>query len=283
MTAMLLMGHKDVQTIRSALSFPQDFLSVPTTHPLWKRRERIVKPDKLRQSVEGDAASQWLRIHQDLPQFDSEFQEVLLSTEDREIAEASAQVDFSQRYIPDWLKRSPTTPDSDDPPIAPIEWAAARLAERHRLPWIAVTNLKLYILTQDPSWLHIDFASALVSDDSVHGGLSFAVNGIDEFTTKGDWDRVWDRYIDPQLERLWEQRGMNPKGSHGPDIETLRERMPLYALVVADGMSVDSAVAHLVKENSGDWAHLDISSFRRTLRDIDAVLEPVETAISMES
>ena len=119
--------------------------------------------------------------------------------------------------------------------VPPLDRAAARLVERHRLPPRIMTNLKLYILTQDTSWLRLaEFTDALREDDPPHPGFSVTVRGLDEFVTKADWDRLWERIVRRRQDDLWAQKGMRPRGRRTGGIERLREGIPLYRMVVVD-------------------------------------------------
>ncbi|MSQ40944.1 MAG: hypothetical protein EXR55_04675 [Dehalococcoidia bacterium] len=44
-------------------------------------------------------------------------------------------------------------PDLYANPAVPMDWAAGRLVERHRLPWHVAAPLTFYVLSRDPDWI----------------------------------------------------------------------------------------------------------------------------------
>ena len=56
--------------------------------------------------------------------------------------------------------------------------------------------------------------------------FNVTVEGIDEFTTREDWNRIWRDRVRSQQALFWEQRGQRPQGRKGPDLERLKQALP---------------------------------------------------------
>lgn len=267
----------DVETVRTALGLPQKVLEVGEETQAWQDLKGWVKrgwlrPERLRYVVEGDVGGRWLSVHTkaaaggDVGEEEAETTKHLF-----ESAVAASQVDFSSADV-DWLRRAPSAPDWYCHPLAPIDWAAGRLVERHRLPWRATTSLKFYILTRNPEWLtglshlHVEVQYADSSQDPE--AFSVTVKRIDEFFTKADWDSIWKGWIRPRQKDIWTLRGTAPQGKHGPDLERLRQGLPFYGQVL-ETQSFAKALCQYTGE-------LDQETLRRRYQDIYDLLKPAE-------
>ena len=56
--------------------------------------------------------------------------------------------------------------------------------------------------------------------------FAVVVEGIDEFTTREDWNRIWRDRVRSQQALFWEQRGQRPQGRKGPGLERLKQALP---------------------------------------------------------
>ena len=163
----------------------------------------------------------------------------------------------------------------------PLERAAARLVERHRLPWFVVPSIEIFVLTSEKSWLEgQEFALSLLDlgdcAPTVHGGFTLSLSGLDEFITKGDWEKLWESQVQPRQDLLWSSRGLRPQGRMTPDIERLRGAIPLYRLVTLEGLSAEQALGTLEEreENGNTWGQMDYSKANGLVRELRLLLLP---------
>ena len=79
-------------------------------------------------------------------------------------------------------------------------------------------------------------------DPTTHSA-SVLVQGIDEYTTKSDWNRIWKQHIEPVQNELWEKRGQRPRGQQARSLERLRNGLLLYEkfLVLGSMVQVQSS------------------------------------------
>jgi hypothetical protein len=82
----------------------------------------------------------------------------------------------------------------------PVDWAAGRLVERYHLPWHTALPVVFYILSENRGFLEsleplevdISYETVPLVDSST---LTVTIEKVDEFVSKKDWDRVWERII----------------------------------------------------------------------------------------
>ena len=173
-----------------------------------------------------------------------------------------------------------------------MNWAAARLVERYRLPWRLVPRLQSYILTQDKSRLEsIDFVFSLVLEGDIellyYPGFSLTLYGLDDFVTQEEWDRIWEKVVKPRQQDLSSQRGRvasqrRPQGRNAVDLNRLKNGVSLYRKTVQGErrISVEKALSQLAEEGNLDDSNLEMdqATARRLVTDLKAVLEPVDPA-----
>jgi hypothetical protein len=107
--------------------------------------------------------------------------------------------------------------------------------------------------------------------------VAVVVEGIDEFTTREDWDRIWRDWVRPQQALFWEQRVQRPQGRKGPDLERLKQALPLYEAWIdtegAGNQSMEAALENL--QNKGTtWDNAEMETARSVIRDLDDLLRP---------
>ena len=107
--------------------------------------------------------------------------------------------------------------------------------------------------------------------------FALVVEGIDEFTTADDWNRIWQDRVKPQQQSFWEARGQRPQGRRGPDLERLRNALPLYKAWLSTGVhghrSVGAALDHLQRKGTA-WEDKDIGTARRVVNTLDDLFQP---------
>ena len=132
--------------------------------------------------------------------------------------------------------------------------------------------LTLYLLTLDPT--HITglepVQATIRSDGEAHGdpeAFTVVVEGLDEYVTKADWDRVWRDRVKPVQDSLWEGRGMRPQGKRSVGLKRLERSISAYGEMVRDGLSEQ----RMITRSDG---RRDQELIRRDLQDLRRLLEP---------
>ena len=293
--AALLPGNphfrRDVNAVRRVLAIPAGQVrSSPGDSVLSELADSeglILKGDCLSLTADRELARRWMRQHlnafdgRDPDQFADGLTEAALAA-----ARDSAAEDLSAITDPDWLQTIPAR-HTNCPwhEGLPLHRAAARLLERHRLPEHLCYWVMIYILTarkKDICNLKATKVSVIHGPGEVRVAqpehtFAVVVEGIDEFTTLEDWDRIWRDRVRPQQELFWEQRGQRPQGRNGPDLERLKRALPLYEAWIdtegAGNRSVEAALETIrSKETTLDDA--DIETARRVIRDLEHLLRP---------
>jgi len=101
---------------------------------------------------------------------------------------------------------------------------------------------------------------------------SILVKGIDEYTTKADWDQIWKQHIEPVREEFWEERGQGHRGQQAPSLKRLRKGLPLFERFLKLG-SIEQAL-EAFQQVAMAQADLDIKTARRVIKDLQDLLGP---------
>jgi hypothetical protein len=268
--------YSDVEEIRRALGIPDDHIHVKkTSHrspPLGH-----LDPSRLIRLEEGELASRWMWVHRQahlgLPI--SMGDDGTLPEEMWESAKANCRVPLDRIDVPEWLRRPPAGPEPYSENGAPFDRAIGRLMERYGLPWHLSSPLSFYVLTRDldritdMEWMPVSVtyeeSSALRDPDA----FSLHIFGLDEFVTKEDWDRVWNRYVRPRQELLWEERGSRPRTVRGFSLKVLRQFLPSYGRKVNLGFTIRQLHAETLMEK-------DQETIRRSMRILEKLLAPLD-------
>lgn len=186
-----------------------------------------------------------------------------------ESAITCAGIDLISPNVPDWLIRPPK---HDNTPISPIDQAAARMIERHRLPRHITPALTYYLLTLNKAWVkdlelvevEIDYSS---EQSDYPGDFNIRLKGIDEFISAADWSHIWKVYIEPRQRQLWEQRGMKPQGRRTVEMDRLKKMMPLYNKIIRKELTMQQVF-------SSTFNFSDQETIRRRINDLKKLLSP---------
>lgn len=277
--------EQDAAAIRSLLRIPPDQIRAVNGSPEWNALAPMVKPGAVRIVLEGNLAGWWLEAHAaavagrpilDLVEL---LPRPLLASA---VMAADAKLDASE--APRWLRRRPQGPAPYDGLGTPLEWAVGRLVERHRVPWRWAVAMSFYVLTLNPDafaelrWPEVEVAPQDVA--ALRGTFTVTVRGLDEFTPEEHWNTIWRDYVRPRQERLWYQRGRKPSGRRLTDTDRLKAAIPLFRAVVSGQIArrqlggrpskaLTDALMDLLPERN-------LESIRRTIRDLDHLLEPRE-------
>ena len=108
----------------------------------------------------------------------------------------------------------------------------------------------------------------------IHQALTISVDGVDEFTNKQEWDRVWRCVIAPLQKRRLEERGHGPKGRRSPSLSRLLEAMAVYRSSLNEE-SIKGALNKLQSEGT-PGGEMEVETARRLVRDLRILLKPKE-------
>jgi len=267
--------RQDVILIRSVLGIPNNHVKATKNDTSWKEISALVQPQSIRRVLESNMAGEWHYIHCQavLHNTINPTDSGILPSPFVKSAISSSRVNFKASTIPSWLQKPPSGPAPYDSNSAPVDWAAGRLVERHRLPWQAALPLVFYIITQNASFLKkiesLDIAIKYGNAPSDNEAFTVVINNLDEFVSKKDWNRVWDRMIKPRQSRIWETRGTKPQGRRSVDISRLNEALPWYCKVVEEQKTIPDILA------DPSTGNLDQETIRRVLSDLSKLLKPI--------
>ncbi len=176
----------------------------------------------------------------------------------------------------DWLQIEP--PDHSDclwDRHLPLHLAAALLLERHRLPVLMIhilTNSRSDLLGLESEQV-VTFKDAReFRIDPPKHGISVLIQGVDEYTTNADRDRVWKEQIEPVLEEFRGERGKRPRGKQAPSLERLRDGLPLCERYL-ELSSIELALQEFQNADLPQ-GNLEDETARRIIRDLRGLLEP---------
>mgnify|MGYP006997590221 FL=1 len=283
--------RRDVNAVRRVLAIPAGQVRSSPEDSVWSKLAEseglILKGDSLSRTADRVLARRWMRQHlnafdgRDPDQFADGLTEAALAA-----ARDSAAEDLSAITDPDWLQTIPARHTSCPwHEGLPLHRAAARLLERHRLPEHLCYWVMIYILTarkEDICNLKATKVSVIHGPGEVRVAqpehtFAVVVEGIDEFTTREDWNRIWRDRVRPQQALFWEQRGQRPQGRRGPDLERLKQALPLYEAWIdtegAGNRSVEAAL-ETIRSKGTTWDDADMETARRVIRDLDDLLQP---------
>ena len=283
--------RRDVNAVRRVLAIPAGQVRSSPEDSVWSKLTEseglILEGDFLSRTADKVLARRWMSQHQNAfddrgpDQFADGLTEAALAS-----AQESAAEDLSAITDPDWLQTIPARHTSCPwHEGLPLHHAAARLLERHRLPEHLCYWVMIYILTareEDICDLNATKVSVIHGPGEVRvaqpeHAVAVVVEGIDEFTTREDWDRIWRDPIKPQQELFWEKRGQRPQGRRGLGLERLKQALLLYEAWIdtegAGNRSVEAALKNL--QNKGTiWDNADMETARRAIKDLDDLLRP---------
>jgi hypothetical protein len=196
---------------------------------------------------------------------------------------AKIMLDFGQTTLTDWIKKDPIIPNTYAKYFqlnVPLDRCVARLIERYRLPWLSVSNLRLFILTHNSKYLEMFPVDVIMEPIEASIGMAYriTVDWIDEYTTEKQWREIWEKAVVPRLENLWEERGEFPQ-SKRIELESLNEQwvIELYKLIHEHpGLGVDAALEELSKRGGPVRTDIDRTTAFRSIKRLKTLMQPVD-------
>lgn len=276
----------DVAAVRELIQIPDDELRVST--PRGYRQVFRSGTAEAHQLAETQVVLGWLQLHDDTcrgtplesdpgnPSTGRASLADLLSSDARASAIAAAGLDFSRADTPKWLG----VPTAEDRGAAshrtPFEHAVRALIARHRLPAHTFVPVISYVLTRDPIWLRelsplsvrvTEVGEELECPDSI----GVEIEGIDEFTTRTEWDHIWEMRIAPRQHERWLERGTMPSGRRSPELEPLARALTVYRTMTT-GVSFARAVEKFAEEPEP----VETEAIRKSVAHLKRLLAPVD-------
>lgn len=275
---------KEVSQARTALGIPEGEISMELEGPRWEtylaglegeQPQDILKmdPERRKGVALSDLVGAFLFAHERAYLEAPERPEVL-PDDLYELAAYSATAFMGDREIPDWLR----------PRIgevlrraSPIRRAVCGLLERHRLPQHAWVPVELFLLTEDTRHLmHFQELEIRLrpSSGAVENKNAFDVliKGVDEFTTKTEWERIWDIKVKPEIDRIWSLRGQKPSGNRALTKRRVERYFDFWCDRKVRGWDFDTAY----KKTSLDLDDALPKTVREADREIDIAFSPVD-------
>ncbi len=135
-----------------------------------------------------------------------------------------------------------------------------------------LTDSRNELLALEPEQVVIFKDEGETRIDPPKHAISLLVQGIDEYTTKADWDRIWKERVEPVQEEFWAERGQRPRGQQAPSLKRLRDGLPLYERYLELG-SIELALEEFQNADLSQ-GNLEDETARRIITDLKALLEP---------
>ena len=280
--------EEDAVTVRGALDIQGGQMYSLPSDPLYENM--LPWKDGLKVPIEVAAgrelATQWIRQHRRAhkhlkpDQLSPDLSPSLICE-----ARRCARLDLSKIEIPEWLRKEPL-PDNNctwtSDTSYPLHRAVSRLLERHRLPHHICGSVEIYILTArseeltELNALKIDVVQTPEKRPGsiMHQPMTIVAKGVDEFTNKQEWDRVWRSVIVPLQKRLLEERGHGPQGRRAPSLSRLLEAMAVYRSSLNEE-SIKGVLNKLQSEGA-PGGEMEVETARRLVRDLRILLKPKE-------
>jgi hypothetical protein len=204
------------------------------------------------------------------------------------IDSARTKLTFDNHAPLSWLEKKPDVPSRYAGPFnlaLPIDRCVATLIERYQLPWCCDSSLRFFILTEDGKYLGRIFPLDVTVESieaPIGAAFRIAVDSIDEYLTKQQWDEVFDRYIKPRQGLYWEERG---ELAHGKQMELKSLTKPwvtkLFRLIVEQRMAgrrmgVDRAIEQLSRNGKLSLSEesVDRTVAYRLVKNLDILCKP---------
>jgi hypothetical protein len=285
---------EDVCTIRKNLLLPPDHMKISTKDEqvnelkhsmLFENIQEPHRTELAKRTVEGNLAGWWLQAHRMVAS--SSKDAVLLSDIKKMIpvelyrsAVNSAAINLALPDVPEWLHRQPVKSKPNAIIISPIDWATMKILKRYKLPDHIKGNIPVYVLTQDKYRITgLEPLNIKIGSDGDGGNCTdedafdISLQGIDEFVTEADWNRIWHQYVTPLQQRLLQDRGMDPQGRRSIDLSRLERLLPAYQEMVKSKLEINDMICKL-----GNISPVQKLGFFHSISDLDQ--ETIRRAIS---
>lgn len=181
---------------------------------------------------------------------------------------------------PEWLSKQPNVPERHAKWFdlrVPLIRCIAVLIQDYQLPWLCSLNLQRYILTQNEAYLVfiLPFDITIDSVSEPVEAFTIEIDWIDEYTTKQQWDEIYNNYIRPRQDSYWEQRGDLPH-SKQIELEGLLEPwfIQLYTYMKENGISADRALNELSQNQELGYGVVEPGTINRRTKRLDAICLP---------
>ena len=138
------------------------------------------------------------------------------------------------------------------------------------LPWRIAPNILAFLLTSSGEYITgLEPLDIKVQKDTEKDpdAFSIEVKGVDEYTSKKEWDKVWKDKVEPLQRNLFGLRGILPNGRKFPRVGRLSKGLGIYQEVVIKGVPISDVI---------NWGHTEweLEAARRVIQDIRHFIEP---------
>lgn len=156
------------------------------------------------------------------------------------------------------------------------------------LPLIEFNLLEIYIVYPIDPLLHLSIMGApfvYIRPDPTVGlpYMKVEVYGISMWTTKKDWERVWDNKVNKEVREMKVQHreitGESAPGRKGMSLESLYNRMERwsewYRLSEVEDLGPTKALVKWEEEHSDERGKFDQSTVTHAIKDFKEIITPV--------
>ena len=274
----------EVKQARSAFGIPENEISIDLEGPRWDHfisgledegaRDLLAMAPDLRTRVGASQLVGAFLLAHDSAYKEEAYRPDQLPEDLYDLAVKSAAAHMDGRNIPEWLRPKQKGMLRS---ASPIRRAISTLLHRHRLPGHAWQEIELFFFTKDLSWLgditdlELSFQP---SSGAVENEIAFDVliKGVDEFTTRKEWDRLWDSRVKGEIEHIWGLRGQNPRGKRSLTDDRVERFFEFWCDRKVRGWDFDYAFKH----TSVDLADALQKTVRDADREIDIAFSPAD-------
>jgi len=272
--------RSNIAIVRQLFHIPEgqiadiDLTQFPSRHEPWDK-EDILRADY--------AASCWLRIHRHT-YAKVELGDIFPPLPQWLTDSANTMLEFGENAPLDWLKKHPKIPNSYAARFdlsLPIDFCVARLIERYQLPWQCDYKLRFFLLTEDCSYLKniypfdvmIDLVKAPIGE-----AYRVTVDGVDEYTTREQWDDIYENLIKLRQDLFWEMRGDLPH-SRQIDLDNLMKPVHLELLKIMatqPKIGIDTALELLSRKEKLPADGFDRTTAYRVIKKSNVLMKPLD-------
>lgn len=271
--------EQDLETVRDVLGLVGWSITSSVDDPtVAEIRGILADPSQAEAVVARDACGHWLNMHR-LAYAGNADDGHLRPLDAEAIGHAHRAAALSWTpgsSAPTWFRSVAAAGPS------PVDTAVASVIHRHRLPagpsveWRITCALLMHdrqeLRGASLAQVMMELGSA-AADRPDPGQFSLTIGGLDEFITKDVWDELWT-WVAWRQTLLLEQRGQQPAGRRGVDVDRLVALAPLYRIRVLEELSIDRAFEKFLTQSPSDVGALDNATVRRTVKDLAALLTP---------
>lgn len=198
--------------------------------------------------------------------------------------EAAFSLDFKEGF-PSILSKGSVGMESILQTEIPLELSILLLLPRFGLPMSMYFTILQYTLTEEKFWLHPSWFKPTVKHEfGIETGQvesTVTITGLAPWTTKKQWDDIWDSEVKPLLKIQGKALGIAKLARNRTTLESLEKEMKRYAewyqLIIVQGLKVKEALTKWENEHPEQVdpnKPYDESTVSRALQEFCEIIKP---------